>query len=118
MTMRDYMNRSKRRFLALFILTGFLMAVGLAAWEERYAWGRLLFFGGLAAIVANILHAFWIGFRCPHCRQPLFTLVFHGGWSPFSMHSKMRFCPFCAHDVDSELESRYGKKQKDGTLAE
>jgi len=107
MTAREVLDRRKRWVmgviyggLALFLFGFFgqramglavpaLMIVGLAGFAV--AW--------LVGMIAQ-----FVGFRCPCCR---------GNLAPFAMWQggvttsrKMRFCPFCGIELDSELEAQ------------
>jgi hypothetical protein len=61
----------------------------------------ILPFIGFAIFLISILYVFW-GIRCPNCRQHLTPITSYG--SPFSVSKKIKYCPFCGIDIDSELK--------------
>ncbi len=58
-------------------------------------------FIGFLVLLLSIIYVFW-GIRCPNCRNRLTPITSYG--SPFSVSRKIKYCPFCAIDIDSELQ--------------
>ena len=58
-------------------------------------------FIGFAIFLLSILYVFW-GIRCPNCRHHLTPITSYG--NPFSIPKKIKYCPFCGIDIDSELK--------------
>jgi hypothetical protein len=58
-------------------------------------------FVGLAIMLLAWAHAFY-GIKCPKCKERWGFLAMYGGGF-FSVSKKIRFCPFCGHDLDAEF---------------
>lgn len=58
-------------------------------------------FIGFAVFSLSMFYVFW-GIRCPRCRRRLTPIMSYG--SPLSISKKIKYCPFCGVDIDSELE--------------
>ena len=61
----------------------------------------ILPFIGFAIFFLSLLYVFW-GIRCPQCARRLTPITSYGG--PFSVSKKIKYCPFCGIDIDSELK--------------
>ncbi len=101
MTARDLINRRKRWLLIAVVLgvTLFIAAVVLAAntgQGELY----LLVIPGFAIMLLTLFWGQFSWFRCPWCQENLSPLAFQrlGGLS-----QRVKFCPYCGHEVDDEL---------------
>jgi hypothetical protein len=112
-TIREHMNRRKRRFsiVAFASLATFVIAVLLSAP-----------FGGVLAILALpafagfffcVIYAHTLAFRCPRCRGPWHVLVMQTGFSPFSIDHRIRYCPYCAADIDAKDGAKPAPKTAD-----
>jgi hypothetical protein len=63
----------------------------------------ILPFVGFAIFLLSILYVFW-GIRCPRCRNHLTPITSYG--SPFSIPKKIKYCPFCGVDIDTEFKKQ------------
>jgi hypothetical protein len=60
----------------------------------------ILPFVGFPIFLLSIAYVFW-GIRCPRCRYRLTPITSYG--NPFSISKKIKYCPFCGIDIDTEL---------------
>ncbi len=102
MTIREHMNRNKRRvsIVAFASLASFVIVVGLMA-----RFGGVFAFLALPAFVGFlvcIVYAHTLAFLCPRCRGPWHVLVMRTGFSPFSIDHRIRYCPYCGADIDAK----------------
>ena len=100
MTARDLIDRRKRRLMFLMVLgVGGFIAAGVFGAAGR---GDLFPFalpGFVVAFVVVLLgQFFW--FRCPWCRGNLAPLAFQ---RPGGLNPRVKFCPYCGHELDDEL---------------
>jgi len=61
----------------------------------------ILPFAGFAVFVGSMVYLFW-AIRCPCCKNRLTPIMSYG--SPFSVSKKIKYCPFCGIDMDTELK--------------
>jgi hypothetical protein len=102
MTIRSHISRKKRKIFIvtysglLFFILGIILSTTLGIMP-------LVPFIGFAVFFVSIACAFW-GIRCPHCKGNFgYIAMYHG--SPFSVSKKVKYCPFCGIDIDTELET-------------
>lgn len=99
MTIRDKLNRQLRGLHGMFIL-GLLVYVPGVFLPARYI--LYLILASYVFIVGAILYMM-NGIRCPKCKSSVGNAAFSiGGW--FRGTGKMKFCPFCGVDIDTEIE--------------
>lgn len=102
MTIREHMNRKKRRFnnLTLAGFAIFLISLLLST----------LFGGEVACVVLFVFIGFLLlvfyshelAFECPRCQGPWHILTSQTSVFPFSIDRRIRYCPFCAADIDAK----------------
>jgi len=98
MTVRDHL-RSKIKKAYIVGFTGWLLLAGSIVLAPKASPvtvaipGLTLFFG---AVIYTLLAV-----RCPRCRNRLGQTLTAGSGVPFS-RSKVRFCPFCGLELDSQ----------------
>ncbi len=115
MTVRSQLNSKKRRLLTVTYsgITLFVFGIILGVKSESLPFWPFIGFG--VFFVSITLYGFW-GFRCPHCRGNLGYVAMYYG-SPFSVSKKIKYCPFCGIDIDSELrEQNQGSSRSTGSL--
>ncbi len=107
MTVRDVLNRQKRLVMAVMYFGAGLFALSFAAWQGFGLPGDVMICGvvGFAIAWLTMAGAYVFGIRCPCCRNRLTHLVladqgFH--LNPFRLNPRIRFCPFCGADMDTE----------------
>jgi hypothetical protein len=61
-------------------------------------------FFGFAFAFVSMFYSFW-GIRCPNCKGNLGIMAMSYG-SPFSVSKKIKYCPFCGIDIDTELKEQ------------
>ena len=105
MTIREELNRQVRwvypmLFLGmiLFLAGGLLTAYHVIAWPWPGIPAAVIFFGMF----------FFMNFaiKCPRCRKLLFGTTWVVGGKLFSVGKRMKFCPRCGVDFDSEMEMK------------
>src|SRR5207247_10252783 len=93
MTIRQRLNRERRRSFLLAI-TGFVMFAGGMTASQRH---REFFAIGLCGFVlfgGSIIYTMFC-VRCVHCQRPLGKLFSRSSGSPSSIDSELAFCPYC-----------------------
>jgi hypothetical protein len=103
MTLRQAINKQKRG-------AGLLAYIGLLI----FAWGLFNSIANqrtammaLAGLALSWLAIFYIllAVRCPKCRGPVgASAAFSSGL--LAMPKKVKFCPYCGVDIDSEIVAR------------
>ena len=113
MNIRNYLNKKKIKFslislfgVGLFLLnlvyqivanpdsihlnsiSGYILLIGLVG-----------FFIGAVGVLLGLY-----GIKCPNCKGTLGYIFSHSG-SFFTTSKKIRFCPYCNIDLDSNLET-------------
>ena len=103
MTIRSELGRKKRTVL-LIAIAG--MGYGLAGalfCSRPIDFPIPPLFGFFVAIGAFLYGAFYI--RCPNCTNSLSELVLSSG-HPFALPLKIKFCPYCGVNLDSEIRGK------------
>ena len=102
MTIRDKLNRQVRwvyplLFLAfaLFLLGGILTATRTI----ESPWPMVIGF----AIALPVFIFMTFGIKCPSCKSILFGCTWPVGGKTFSVGKRMKFCPRCGVDLDTEI---------------
>ena len=105
MTIRSVINSKKRKIdtMAFSIVVILFAGVWLIPKIEHELVVIFLFtFLGLGVVVAVGLMVYSSAvIRCPKCNK-----AWPVGRKPFSISKKMKLCPYCGVDVDSELDER------------
>jgi hypothetical protein len=107
MTMRFYFNAKKRGIMAVatggFVLAG--SAVVLAQQGVLAVQPYIAMLPGAVVFVLALAYGTYLAFWCPRCAGPWGMLVMRNGKGFFSIDPRIRFCPYCAYDIDSELDA-------------
>src|SRR4029450_12700693 len=105
MTIRDYLQRQKRRYAAVVNL-GVLVFIGGAI---AGASGGSLFALFLVALIVCGLGGLFVELRVrfPHCKGELGPAPGSMG-RPFTIPDNLRFCPFCGVGLDSPYPDKRG----------
>jgi hypothetical protein len=104
MTIRSQISRRKRKLLIItysgiaFFILGMILSDRL---ELSPFWP---FIGFAVFLVSIMLYGFW-GMRCPRCKGNLGYVAMYYG-PPFSVSKKIKYCPFCGIDIDTELKEQ------------
>jgi hypothetical protein len=96
MTIRESLNQKRRRLFYFALPLWALFA--FAAATDRPWLVIPTFMGFMAAVIYQ-----FYGFRCPLCGGNLGVALGHPG-NVFTFGKKVRFCPFCSVDLDSEIK--------------
>ena len=100
MTIRTFLNRRVWRVKAAYTAAFALCFLGvLVAWVWPPAVFAVML--GFVAAVGVMVHAYFWGVLCPRCRGNLFMVTGQGGG--WSVDRRVRFCPYCGVEFDSEL---------------
>jgi hypothetical protein len=91
----------KKRFAIMLLYSGFAVFLFLLLLSIRYEVLTYISFGGLAVILFAWAYAFY-GIKCPKCKERWGFMAMYGGGF-FSISKKIRFCPFCGCNVDTEF---------------
>jgi hypothetical protein len=103
MTIRDLLNRRKRKAIIIAYSGFVLFVLGLSLGAVGPPWLFVAVPGFVVFFVATLYSLFLI--RCPSCREAIgYTVSYPSG--AFSISRKIRFCPFCGIALDSELEAK------------
>jgi len=100
MTIRSEIGNRKRKAMILgyFGLAFFVLGM---IFNNKSNTLPILPFIGFVIFSLSLLYVFW-GIRCPKCGHRLTPITTYG--SPFSVSTKIKCCPFCGIDMDSESE--------------
>jgi hypothetical protein len=103
MTIRELLNRRKRKAIIIAYSGLVLFVVGLSLGAVGPPW-LFIAIPGFAVFVAASMYSLFL-IRCPSCREAIgYTVAYPSG--PFSISRKIRFCPFCGIALDSALEKK------------
>ena len=102
MTIRQQLTRQRRRVFYLVALPAWLaFALGMVANQKWMIWPAFLCFFG-----AGIYQIFAL--RCPVCKGNLGNVLSNGvrvlGMRVGKAWREVRFCPYCATDLDTEIK--------------
>jgi len=102
MKIRSEINK-KKRFAVKFIYLGFGSFLFISILSIRYGKPMFSFLGlmglvGLAIGIFGIIYPAY-AIKCPKCEQGWGYMALYGGL--FSIPKRVKFCPFCGHDVDA-----------------
>jgi hypothetical protein len=81
--------------MGLFILSGVFMAKQIL----EFPWPMM----PAVLIFIAVFYVMTFGIKCPGCRRSLFGCTWVVGGRLFSVGKRMRFCPRCGIDFDSEI---------------
>jgi hypothetical protein len=99
MTVRDAINSRVRKVMVVIWAGGLLFVSGMAS--RAFGFGHQGVIAGLVGLGVLLLGSVVAqsGFlRCPVCRGNIAPLAMRG----FGLNRKVRFCPFCGVDVDTD----------------
>lgn len=106
MTNREFLNKRIRRSHS-GMLAGFaLMLVGMYVVAFlKSPWATIVPGIGFVMIVASgLFRTFAI--RCPNCRNPVGAFATNPLGGALGISPKVKVCPFCVIELDSQLEAR------------
>jgi hypothetical protein len=101
MTIRSLTNvRKKKVFLILYsFMAVFIIGVLLGYIHPTLI---ILCILGFAGVFVTLIYTYYKGIRCPKCDNAWGFLAMQTG-GPFSLSKKLKFCPFCGVNLDSNL---------------
>jgi len=103
LTIRERISRRKRK-AGLAAYGGFaLFALGLFLDGSGRTWLIMAIPGIVVFVGATLYLQFFV--RCPACGGAIGYATSYSS-SPLSVSRKIRFCPFCGINLDSELDER------------
>ncbi len=117
MTIRKKLSNSKRK-ITIIMWSGFVASFGIFVagiiMQDEYATGNplarplfIIAMIGYGLTFIYFMYHFYRGIPCPKCKTPWGYIVINRG--VFSIFKKIKYCPFCGVDVDSELEKHQEK---------
>ena len=103
--LNERIRRSHNGMLAGFalILVGMCVTAFL-----RSPWAAIMPGLGFMLVAAFGLYRTF-GIRCPHCRNPVGAFATNPLGGARGISQKVRVCPFCAVDLDTEMGARSGQ---------
>jgi hypothetical protein len=108
-TIRAAVNRRLRK-TTLVSWAGFLMFGVGAMLANIKPQGTVVCLSGFAVCAACILYMY-VGIRCTNCKNGIGSLVNHGPWS---LSQRVKYCPFCGVDLDTDLHDSSDETPIDG----
>jgi hypothetical protein len=111
MTIRMLIERKKRRIMVV-ALVGFASAATGAVLTQSNVLNvepQFAVLPGMVVVVLALLYANLFAFRCPRCECGWATLVMQGSRSLVGLDRRIRYCPFCGVDIDTELGAEQGR---------
>jgi hypothetical protein len=107
MTIRERLNRNKRRQSLLVGVTFVPILAGPLLSPLSRSIALCLFLGGLVVAILILLYGqVSDAFRCPQCGGSLVILAMQMNANPFSINRRIRYCPFCGVDIDTEESTK------------
>jgi len=100
-TARDVLNKQKRSVAILLYLNMVIFLVGLL-FSLLFPGFAIVGFWGFGIFIVTLGYAYF-GIRCPVCKA-FWGIQAMRAWSLLSISRKLRFCPYCGIDLDSEDE--------------
>ena len=107
MTIRDKITAAQRKANTVAIIGWLAGVVGVVLGAYVHGAFGLLFFPGALVCVAGVLYMLF-GIRCPQCRGTLGHMSKYQIRAFWGIPKRIRFCPFCGVDLDSELPEDEG----------
>ena len=100
MTIRSQINKNKRK-ISLTAYAGFLVFIAGSLLSRLNRTFFILALVGFGVLFTSMIYAF---FRvpCPRCNNSWGYIALYSG-GPFSLSKKVKFCPYCGVDLDSDL---------------
>lgn len=103
MTIRTILSNKKRNTLMLNYSGMAFFIIGMIFSDKSGALPMIPFIGFGVAFV-SMVYAF-LRIRCPNCKGNFGYLAMYAG-NPFSLSKKIKYCPFCGIDIDTELKEQ------------
>lgn len=102
MTIRDKLNRQVRWVWPLMFL-GVVLFVSGGVLEATQVMSFPWLMIPAAPLIFGTYYYMIFGIKCPHCQKCFFGATWVVGGRLFSVGKRMRFCPRCGVDFDSEM---------------
>ena len=101
MTIRSLTNARKKKVSLVLYSCMSVFIIGVLLGNVHPA---LIILGilGFAGAFITLIYTYYNGIRCPKCENAWGLLAMQTG-GPFSLSKKLRFCPFCGANLDSDL---------------
>ena len=105
MTIREYLNKKKRKCFSIFFTAIGIYGFSLALFDyidNMYIIATV----GLCSFVIIVV-CFWYAYFkicCPICKNSLGCIVFAHNKKASSILDKVKHCPFCGVDIDITLD--------------
>jgi len=100
MTIRALINK-KKRMISIIIYSGFaIFLIGIVLGIRSNTFPIIAMVGFGVAFIA-LGYAFF-GIRCPKCKGQWGYIAMYSG-NPFAISKKIKFCPYCGVNLDSEV---------------
>ncbi|WP_165249923.1 hypothetical protein [Paludisphaera soli] len=114
MTIRERLNRNKRRQICYYAAAILVLFAGLFLGPLLGAFGPFAPLAGLALAFVGLVYVdMSSAFRCSRCGKSLGRLVMQKNTNLFVINEQMRYCPFCGVDFDSEETLKRTAKEDD-----
>ena len=105
MTIRMLIEGKKRRIMVVALLGFVIGATGVILAQQNVldVEPRFAMLPGGAVFLLALLYANLFAFRCPRCKGHWAALAMQGSQSFFALDRRIRYCPFCGEDIDTEM---------------
>ncbi len=114
MTIRERLNRNKRRLTWMTGLAILLTFVGIFLSPWVGVNGPFLPLIPLASVFLILMYGeASSAFRCTRCQSSLSALIWQRRSNFFAMDPNLRFCPFCGVDLDTAAVGKPSSKTSD-----
>lgn len=101
MTIRGDINKQKK-YCNLITIFGLLVIMfGIFIEQGKYFNPITFFLGGGILLVSSFISYFKV--KCPKCKNKWGHMAIYSG-GLFNISKKIKYCPFCAVDLDSDLK--------------
>ena len=100
MTLRSLINKKKRK-IAITIYSGFFVFIAAVLLSHINRIFLILALFAFGVVLITMMYAFY-RILCPRCNNSWGNIAMYSG-GPFSLPKKLKFCPYCGVNLDSDL---------------
>lgn len=100
MTVREYLDRARRRAMLMSFGSWLLIPLGVLGLQASRAFVAVVV-AGFAGFFASIFYQL-VGVRCPRCNESL-GYALRWPYAPFRISHKIRFCQCCGVRFESQI---------------
>ena len=100
MTLRSLINKKKRK-ISITLYSGFFVFIAAVLLSHINRTFLILALFAFGVVFITMIYAFY-RVPCPRCNNSWGYIAMYSG-GPFSLSKKLKFCPYCGVNLDSDL---------------